>query len=420
MKKQGKPVLSKDKLEKIARAYANAQHGHGAPALPDFSNTEIAFADKTDAELKKTAWLFSLINKPWLVNIGSKLSMLAVKLRLPFFEKITRNTVFWQFCGGTTLLDSKPSIDRLWKHGVQSVLDYGAEAKDSEEDFNHTMVENIRALEFGAKHPGISIISTKITGLARFGLLETMSSSEHFSPSERYEYKNALKRIDSICHNAARLGVSVFIDAEESWIQPAIDHVANLMMKRYNQSKVVVYNTYQLYRSDRLAYLMTSFDTAQKEAYLLGAKLVRGAYMEKERKRAEELGYPSPIQPSKEATDHDFNLALRFCLENVEKIACCNASHNAESNRLLAEICHKKGIPANHPHLLCCQLYGMSDHLTFNLAKSGFNAGKYVVYGQVRDVIPYLIRRTQENTSVTGDMSREYGLVMKEVKRRKL
>jgi proline dehydrogenase len=210
----------------------------------------------------------------------------------------------------------------------------------------------------------------------------------------------------------------VFIDAEESWIQDAIDHIANQMMKRYNKEKVVVYNTFQLYRTDRLAYLMSSFDRAQKEGYLLGAKLVRGAYMDKERKRAEEMGYPSPIQPTKEATDHDFNLALQFCIENYEKIACCNASHNANSARLMANLIVQRNIPRRHLHLLFCQLFGMSDNLTFNLAQAGFKVAKYVVYGQVREVIPYLIRRTKENTSVTGDMSRELGFYVKEAKRR--
>jgi proline dehydrogenase len=280
------------------------------------------------------------------------------------------------------------------------------------------MVENIRAIEFASKNPGIPVVSTKITGLARKGLLESIGKSDQLSQEERIEYKNVLKRVDSICHNAARLSVGVFIDAEETWMQNAIDHIANQMMKRYNKEKVVVYNTFQLYRTDRLKYLMNAFSQAQKDDYLLGAKLVRGAYMDKERLRAAEMGYPSPIQPTKEATDHDYNLALRFCVENYQKIACCNASHNAESSRLMAEWITDKGISRSHPHLMFCQLFGMSDHLTFNLAKAGFNVAKYVVYGKVRDVIPYLVRRTKENTSVTGDLSRELGFIVKEVKRR--
>lgn len=404
-----------DKLEKLAQAFRAAD-----PPVVDFTNTEIAFADKNNRELKKTAWLFRLMNNPTLVSLGSKLAMVAVKLRLPFFEAIVKNTIFEQFCGGTTLLESQPSIDRLYSNGVFSVLDYGAEGKATEEDFNLTMNENIRAIEFASRHQGIAVVSTKITGLARFGLLEKITKGESLTETDKREYKNVLKRVDSIAFHAAQKGVGLYIDAEETWIQDAIDHIANQMMKRYNKEKVIVFNTFQLYRTDRLAYLMSSFDKAQKEGYRLGAKLVRGAYMDKERDRAAELGYPSPIQPSKQATDHDFNLALRFCIENYEKMACCNATHNAESNRLFAEWIALKNIPHDHPHLQFCQLYGMSDNITFNLASAGYNVAKYLVYGQVRDVVPYLIRRTQENTSITGDMSRELSFIVKEVKRRGL
>lgn len=416
MKNWGKPVPDHRKLEKMAKLWKEA--GGNLPL--DLTNTEIAFADKTDGELKATARLFKLMNNATLVNIGAKLAILAVKLRLPFFETITKKTIFPQFCGGTTLLDSQKSIDRLYKYGVLTVLDYGAEGKESEEEYNLTMNENIRALEFASKSEAIPIISTKLTGLASNALLEKISAGKDLSSNEKEGRKNLLKRMDSICHNAAKTGVAVFIDAEETWYQPAIDHIANTMMKRYNQERVVVYNTFQLYRTDRLAYLMESFNRAKQEGYLLGAKLVRGAYMDKERERAKEKGYPSPIQPTKQATDHDFNLALQFCVENHERIAVCNATHNAESTRLLAKLIEEKGLKRDHPHFLFCQLYGMSDYLTFNLAESGFRSGKYVIYGQVREVVPYLIRRSEENTSITGDMSRERSFIMKEVKRRGL
>ena len=416
MKNEGKPVPNLEQLEEFTKAFRAPED---APAI-DFSNTAHAFVDKSDRELKKAAWLFRLMNNPLLVNLGGKFALLAVKLRLPFFEAIVRSTIFEQFCGGTTLLDSQESIDRLHKHGVHSVLDYGAEGKESEADFNFTMNENIRAIEFASQHPGISTISTKVTGLARFDLLAKVSSGETLTQQEKDEFQNVLKRVDSISHHAAQKNVGLYIDAEETWIQPAIDKMTNQMMKRYNRGKVIVYNTFQLYSTDRLHYLMESFDRAQKGGYLLGAKLVRGAYMDRERRRAEEMGYPSPIQPNKEATDHDYNLALQYCVENYEKIACCNASHNAESNRLMAELIAQKNIPHNHPHLQFCQLYGMSDNITFNLAADGYNVAKYVVYGQVRDVVPYLIRRTKENTSITGDLGRELSFVVKEVKRRGL
>lgn len=414
MKEVGKPVPSFEKLEKIAKAFSTP---NGEPTL-DFSNTEIAFAGKNNDELKRTEWLFKMMNNRHLVSIGSKLGMLGTKIPLPFFETAVKSTIFKQFCGGTTLLESLPAIEHLAEQGVNSVLDYGAEAKESEDDFNRTMSENLRAIDFASTLASVPVISTKITGLARFGLLEKVSSSPNLTPEERSEFKNVLKRVDAICHHAARQGMSVYIDAEETWIQPAIDFLANRMMKRYNKEKVAVFNTFQMYRTDRLSYLMESYDMAKKQGYLLGAKLVRGAYMEKERKRAEEMGYPSPIQPNKEATDHDYNLGIKFCIENFEGVAVCNASHNAESSLRMAALISQKNLPKHHHHLQFCQLYGMSDNITFNLAKAGYNVAKYMVYGQVKEVIPYLIRRTQENTSLTGDVSRELNLVMKEVKRR--
>ncbi len=385
----------------------------------DFSNTEIAFAYKSDKELKKAAWLYSLMNKTWLVNPLSDLGLLAMKLRIPLTETIVKETMFEQFVGGRTLLESTAAIEKLYEYNIQSVLDYGAEAKTTEHEFNKTMNENIRAIEFAKINESTPVVVSKISGIARFGLLETIQKDRSGLPkSVLVEYRNVLKRIDSICYAASINGVSVMIDAEESWIQDTIDHIADLMMKRYNKERVVVYNTFQMYRHDRLKFLTNSYDKAQANGYLLGAKLVRGAYMEKEGERAEEKGYPTPIQPSKQATDDAYNMALRFCIDNYETIASCAATHNEESSRLQAEMINEKGIKKDHPHLNFCQLYGMSDNLTFNLANSGYNVAKYMVYGQVNEVFPYLIRRAKENTAVSGDMSREYGLVKKEVDRR--
>ncbi len=388
--------------------------------LPDFNNTEIAFAGKSNNELHKSARLFGLMNNHWLVGVGSKLGIAAIKMHLPFVEGIVKNTIFEQFCGGTTLLETEKNIKKLYSQKVFTILDYGAEAKEKEEDFNHTMNETIRAIEFASQTPGVTMVSSKISGLARFGLLEAIQRGDVLTREIRSEYKNVLKRVDAICYTASQRGVGVYFDAEETWIQDSINHLVNLMMKRYNRDKVVVGNTFQLYRTDQLQYLMHSFNQAKKDGYLLGAKLVRGAYMEKERDRAARMGYPSPIYPNKAATDDAFNTAVRFCVDNYEYISSCNASHNAESALLQAELIDQRGIPRDHPHLFFSQLYGMSDNLTFNLAAAGFNVAKYVPYGSVREVVPYLIRRAQENSSVTGDMSREYGLVFKEMKRRGL
>lgn len=386
----------------------------------DFENTEIAFANKSDWELKKAAWLFGLMNKHWLVGLGSKIGVAAIRMHLPFIESMVKNTIFEQFCGGTTLLECQKTIDKLYKHNTLTILDYGAEAKEREEDFNHTMNETIRAIDFAATNKSVPVVSTKITGLGRFAMLEAVQQNIPFTKASRVEYKNVLKRLDAICHVASHKGVGVFFDAEESWIQDTIDHLVTVMMRRYNRNKVVVYNTFQLYRKDRLQFLIDSFNLAKQGGYMLGAKLVRGAYMEKERAKAEKNGYDSPIHPNKEATDDAFNMAVRFCVDNYEKIASCNASHNAHSNLLQAELIAQKNIQKDHPHLNFCQLYGMSDNLTFNLTAAGYNVAKYVPYGAVKEVVPYLIRRAQENSSVTGDMSREYKLVRKEIQRRQL
>jgi proline dehydrogenase len=393
-----------------------------ASTLPvvDLFNTEHAFAHLSDSELKKSMWMFRMMNNRWLVRYGSRVGLWAVENSLPFAEMAVRNTIFEQFVGGATLLESQPNIDRLAAHQVLTILDYGAEAKSSENDFNLTMNENLRAIDFASRSAYIPIISTKITGLARFELLERIQAAVELTKAEQSEYRNVLKRIDAICHHAAQKGVAVFIDAEETWIQDSIDHLVWLMMKRYNRNRVVVYNTFQLYRTDRLQFLTESFDRARRYNFILGAKLVRGAYMEKEAARAAEMGYPNPINPSKQATDDHYNTALRFCIDNIEHIALCNASHNAESVRLQVELMDQKGIVRNHPHALFSQLFGMSDNLTFNLAHAGFRVAKYLPYGQVIEVIPYLIRRAQENSAVSGDMSRELSFILTEVRRRGL
>ena len=384
----------------------------------DFSNTEIAFSSKSDKDLKKTAWLFGMMNKPWLVNMGSKLGIPAVKLRLPFVENIVKSTIYRQFVGGSTLLECQATIDRLWEYGTASILDYGAEGKSTEQDFNRTMTETIRAIEFAASNVSVPVVSTKMSGLARNELLENLQKLQPISRREWLEYRTLLKRLDAICHVAAEKKVGIFFDAEESWMQDSIDRAVEVMMRRYNKERVIVYNTFQLYRKDRLQFLMDSYSLARMRGYKLGAKIVRGAYMEKERERAAEMNYPSPIHESKIATDDAFNTAVKFCIDNYEHIALCNATHNAESCMLQAELIHRRKLPKDHAHLNFCQLYGMSDHLTFNLASIGYNVAKYLPYGPVSDVLPYLIRRAQENTSVTGDMSRELQIVTDEMIRR--
>jgi len=384
----------------------------------NFNNTATAFAYKSNEELNQAAWLFRMMRKTWLIDWGSSIGTRAMRWNLPFAESLIQATIFKQFCSGTTLLNSQVAIDQLYKYKVKSILDYGAEGKTTEKDFNNSMTEAIRAIEFASRETSISTISIKITALARTSLLAKIQTSEALSEEEDKEYKYILKRVDSICHVAQDKNVQVYIDAEESWIQDTIDFITRRMMRRYNKKKPIVYTTIQLYIKNRLQHLIDCYEDAKKEKYILGAKLVRGAYLEKERKRAKELGYPSPIQTNKKATDKDYNTAIQFCVDHYLQIASVAATHNQESCLLQASLIAQKGIPKNHPHLSFSQLYGMSDNLTFNLAAEGYNTSKYMVYGPVKEVIPFLIRRAQENSAVLGEVGREYQLVLREMKRR--
>lgn len=386
----------------------------------DFKNTEIAFSHKSDKELKKMARLFRLMNNPALVKIGSALGLLAINLRLPFSKYFIKQTLFDQFVGGENLLDCQGAIDHLFRNNALTMLDYGAEGKSTEEELNHVMNETIRAIEFAAANTSVPVVSTKITGLVDNVILEKLGRKEALNEGEQRQYEQLRERVDNMCSRASELGVGLFVDAEESWIQDPIDDLVDEMMAMYNHDKAAVYNTYQLYRKDKLQCLKNAHKKAKEGGYILGAKLVRGAYMDKERDRAEEYNYPSPINETKAETDKMYNDGVRYCVENYETIASCNASHNTESNRLQANLIHELGIVKNHPHLNFCQLFGMSDNLTFNLAEEGFNVAKYVPYGPVKEVVPYLIRRAKENSSVTGEMSRELGFIDAEIKRRGL
>jgi len=389
-------------------------------AYPDFTDTEVAFRNKSDDELKDTKRLFQMMNSGSLVDVGTSLANIALKLRMPFVVPILKKTIFKQFCGGVNLMDCQGIINHLYSHDTQTILDYGAEAKTSEEDLDLAADELMSAVKFAASNESVPVAVSKLTGLVDNNLLIKKQNQHPLSPSETQSWDRFIKRIDDACSTAKDLGVGVFIDAEESWLQGAMDDVVTYLMSRYNRDKVTVYNTYQLYRHDKLEKLRADFYTASSEGYMLGAKIVRGAYMEKENDRAEELGYDTPIQPNKEATDRDFNKAILFCLDHHESIALCNASHNLDSVKLMVDEIIKRGIPRDHDHLNFSQLQGMSDHITFNLAAAGFNTAKYIVYGPVRDVVPYLIRRADENTAVKGGMSRELSLIMQEVKRRGL
>lgn len=421
MKHAGGPVKKFPLAEAAAAAWSEAE---AERSLPDFSDTEKTFDRLSDAELKKSALLFNLMGQNWLTNILSSVGVKAVQLGLPGAAWGVKNTIYKQFVGGTSLVTSLPRIERLFESNVTSILDYGAEAKNSEEDYNTFMKEVLRALEFsaetnevGARAAVASVV--KITGLAPDDMLESLNGEEtDFNDETHAQFQAVLRRLDAICGKAEKLGAQIYIDAEESWMQNTIDQLATKMMARYNTKRVVVLNTFQMYRHDRLDYLIKSHEKARKEGYLLGAKLVRGAYMVKENNRAKERGYPTPIQPSLEATHADYNTAVKFCLDNVETIGCCLGTHNEYSIRLATELMRDRKIPRDHANIFFAQLLGMSDNLTFNLAAGGYHVSKYMVYGPVKEVLPYLVRRAQENTSVTGEMGRELKMIRTEIVRR--
>ena len=394
-------------------------HKKEAFELPDFKNTAIAYSHKSDLELQKAALLFKMMNSPLITKVGTSLTLAFMKLRFPFTKTIIKKTIFEQFCGGETLLDCQPAIDKLRDFGALTILDYGAESKSSPEELDQVMEETIRAIELAASNSSVPVVSTKITGLVDNDILIKLDAGEELNDREQEEYELLHGRLEKVFSTAANLGVGVMVDAEESWMQEAIDELVEKYMAKYNKEKAIVYNTYQLYRHDKLAQMKEDHQKALAGSYYFAAKLVRGAYMEKERERAEELGYESPIHINKAAVDKDYNDGLRYCIENYESIASCCASHNEESNLLQAKLIAEKGIERTHPHLNFCQLYGMGDNLSFNIASLGYNVAKYVPYGPVDDVVPYLIRRANENTSVAGEASRELKLIMSELKRRK-
>jgi proline dehydrogenase len=396
-----------------------------------FNNTEYAFAYKTDADLKKAHFLFSSMGKPWLINWGLKFTPLAIKWRLPFTKTVIRNTIFKQFVGGETLQQTAAVAEKLSKYNVQIILDYGVEGgEDGEHGFDNATKEFIKVIDYAATQPNIPFMSIKVTGFCRFTLLEKidtvmnqlsgtlmkryLNAIEQLTDGEKEEWHKVRVRMLRICEAAAKQNIGVLVDAEETWIQDPVDALTLLMMDTFNRTKAVVYNTIQLYRHDRLQFLKDSEKATKERDFILGAKLVRGAYMEKERNRAIEKNYTSPIQITKQNTDNDYNEAVKFCLQNIDKIAVIIATHNEDSNMLGVDIALQNNIPLHHPHLHFSQLYGMSDNITFNLAKANASVSKYLPFGPIEDVIPYLMRRAQENSSVSGQTGRELGLIQKE------
>ncbi|SMC62537.1 proline dehydrogenase family protein [Pedobacter nyackensis] len=387
--------------------------------LLNFDNTEIAFRNKSNNELNAAYWLFKMISSNFLTKVGPPITNFFLNIGLPI-KGIIKATIFKHFCGGETIAECEHTIQQLALGRVGTILDYSVEGEEEEEVFDFTCAEIIRTIERAVGDKRIPITVFKVTGIGRFGLLEKLDAKKELSPVEQAEFDRVKQRCEKICRTAFEKNVPIMVDAEETWIQDTIDELAIDMMRLFNQKSIIVYNTYQMYRHDKLADMKADHLIARASGFILGVKMVRGAYMEKERKRAEEMGYPSPIQPDKASSDRDYDASLNYCMEHINEIAIVCGTHNEESCRALAQLLDANNVAHDHPHVYFAQLLGMSDNLSFNLSDAGYNVTKYVPYGPIKAVMPYLFRRAQENTSIAGQTSRELGLIMKEKQRRRL
>ena len=390
---------------------------NSSPKTLNFSDTSIAFASKSGTELNRAWWLFKAMNSRFLVQFGSPLLAAALRWGLPV-KGLIKSTIFKQFCGGETIEECTKTVAELGRWNVGTILDFSAEGEKTEKGFDAAAAEIMATVEKAAVTEHIPFTVFKFTGLARFTLLEKIQSGQTLTAEETAEFARAESRMERICTRAAQLNVRILIDGEETWIQDVIDRLCYRMMQNCNKQTCIVYNTYQLYRKAALPNLKKAFADASANGYFLGAKPVRGAYMEKERTRAGRLNYPDPIQNTKADSDADYNAALLFCLDNIERISLVAGTHNEESSYLLAAEMKKRNIAPSDTRIYFSQLLGMSDNISFSLAKAGYNVAKYVPYGPVGLVMPYLMRRASENTSISGQSSREFNLIDREKKRR--
>ena len=383
----------------------------------DFNNIKNAFSDKSDADLNRAYLLFKSMSNPLLSKLLTGLSQVALKLHLPI-KPIIKATVYKQFCGGETIEESQATIDQLWKSKIGTILDFSAEGKESVNDFNRALAQTLASIEKAAISDSIPFSVFKPTGLCKFTLLEKINNNTPLSAEQEIEKQEYEARVNAICQLAHDKNVAVFIDAEESWIQDAIDSIAEQMMAKYNTKKALIYNTIQLYRNDRITYLNTLLERSE-DKFFVGIKLVRGAYHEQEIARSKAKNYPCPVHTLKANTDTDYNTALETCIKNIARVSVCAGTHNENSTQLLANLMENHGIPKNDERVYFSQLLGMSDHISYNLSVANYNASKYVPYGPVKDVMPYLIRRAEENTSIAGQMGRELSNIIAEKQRRK-
>ena len=384
-----------------------------------FNDTKIAFAEKSTAQLEKAKWMFTAIKYPSLTNVGINVLNFTIKNNFPLVTDLVKTTLFEQFCGGETREQSMKVVDKMFTHHVESIFDYAIEGKEEEAAFDITCEEIKENIKFAIGNPAIPFVVFKPTGFGRLDLYADVSAGKELTSSEKEEWQRVRNRYEEVCKMAYDNKVILMIDAEESWMQDAVDHLVNEMMEKYNQEKAYIWNTIQMYRTGRLEYMAQDLERAKSKNYFLGYKFVRGAYMEKERERAAEKNYPDPIQPTKEATDNNYNAAVDFVLENLDRVAAFFGTHNEKSTELAIDKMKTLGLAHDDERLHFGQLYGMSDNITYWLGENKYNACKYLPYGPVKDVVPYLTRRAQENTSVAGQTGRELSLIQKELERRR-
>jgi proline dehydrogenase len=384
-----------------------------------FNNTEVAFSLKSDTELERAYFLFKLIESQPLVKIGTAVTNFALKAHLPV-EGLIRSTVFDHFCGGVNEHDCLSVVDKMYTKGVSSVLDYSVEGKEEEAQFDAALEMIVKTVDFAKERMAIPFAVFKPTGFGRIALYEKVGSGVELSEKEQEEWSRVIARFDKVCKIAHSKDVALLIDAEESWMQDAADDLVDNMMRKYNKEKAIVFNTLQMYRWDRLDYLKRLHEQAKKEGFFIGMKIVRGAYLEKENERAADMGYKSPICINKQTTDENYDAAIVYMLDNIDLMYIFAGTHNENSSYRLMKLMEERGIIKKDNRIFFGQLYGMSDNISYNLALEGYNVAKYLPFGPVRDVMPYLIRRAEENTSVAGQTSRELDLIKKERTRRKL
>ncbi|MFY0688877.1 MAG: proline dehydrogenase family protein [Cyclobacteriaceae bacterium] len=383
-----------------------------------FDDTAIAFKAKSDSDLRKTHFLFSSMKKPWMVKTGTVLTSVALKVKLPV-KRLIKSTIFDQFCGGESINDCAQTINQLGEFRVHTILDYSVEGQESEESFDSTIEELVRSAVYAKNNEHIPFCVSKFTGIGSMSLMTKIQSGQKLSLTEQQQFEKFKERADRLAKTAHDNHIKFLIDAEDSWVQDVIDQIAYDLMLKYNKERPVVYNTYQLYRHEALDMMKTAHKKITDAGCFFGAKLVRGAYMEKERERAEELNYPDPIQPDKASTDRDYDAAMQYAIDHIDTFSICAGTHNEQSSALLTEMMAQKGIEKSDERVYFAQLLGMSDNISFKLADEGYNVAKYVPYGPVEKVMPYLFRRANENTSIAGQTGRQFSLIQAEMKRRK-